>query len=289
MNKLHFIAGLPRSGSTLLAGILRQNPRFRAGMSSPVGAIFRAMQEVVSRKNEAALFLDETQKWRLLRGVFESYYGDEPEGVTFDTNRLWPTKLPQLACLFPDAKMICCVRDVSWIVDSIEKLIRANAFDLSGIFGYSAQGTVFDRVNGLVAPGGLVGFAINALREAYYSEHAGRLLLVSYETLTRYPGATLKIIYDFLGEDAFEHDFDNVEYEAQDFDLALGTPGLHTVKRKVEYVERATILPPELFARFANDAFWMRDAENTRHVPVVLCQDMQPRPRPVETMSEAAE
>ena len=26
--KLHFIAGLPRSGSTLLAGILRQNPRF---------------------------------------------------------------------------------------------------------------------------------------------------------------------------------------------------------------------------------------------------------------------
>jgi len=32
----HFISGLPRSGSTLLSAILRQNPRFYAGMTSPV-------------------------------------------------------------------------------------------------------------------------------------------------------------------------------------------------------------------------------------------------------------
>ena len=41
--KLHFISGLPRSGSTLLAGILRQNPRFHAAMTGPVGALFGAM------------------------------------------------------------------------------------------------------------------------------------------------------------------------------------------------------------------------------------------------------
>jgi sulfotransferase len=33
---LHFIAGLPRSGSTLLVALLRQNPRFAARISSPV-------------------------------------------------------------------------------------------------------------------------------------------------------------------------------------------------------------------------------------------------------------
>jgi sulfotransferase len=32
MQKMHFISGLPRSGSTLLAGILRQNPQFHAAM-----------------------------------------------------------------------------------------------------------------------------------------------------------------------------------------------------------------------------------------------------------------
>jgi sulfotransferase len=34
---IHFISGLPRSGSTLLSAILRQNPRFHAGMTGPVG------------------------------------------------------------------------------------------------------------------------------------------------------------------------------------------------------------------------------------------------------------
>ncbi|MBU0835751.1 MAG: sulfotransferase, partial [Gammaproteobacteria bacterium] len=31
MPAYHFISGLPRSGSTLLAALLRQNPRFHAG------------------------------------------------------------------------------------------------------------------------------------------------------------------------------------------------------------------------------------------------------------------
>ncbi len=51
---IHFISGLPRSGSTLLSAILRQNPRFHAMMTSPVGAIYLAMLGAVSRKNEAA-------------------------------------------------------------------------------------------------------------------------------------------------------------------------------------------------------------------------------------------
>jgi sulfotransferase len=36
MERIHFISGLPRSGSTLLAAILRQNSHFQASMSGPV-------------------------------------------------------------------------------------------------------------------------------------------------------------------------------------------------------------------------------------------------------------
>ena len=39
MSTIHFISGLPRSGSTLLAGLLRQNPRFAAAMTGPVGGL----------------------------------------------------------------------------------------------------------------------------------------------------------------------------------------------------------------------------------------------------------
>ena len=53
MNKtFYFMAGLPRSGSTLLSSILNQNPRFYSGPSSPVlGAMFAVEQDFMGKKN----------------------------------------------------------------------------------------------------------------------------------------------------------------------------------------------------------------------------------------------
>ncbi|MBD2040099.1 sulfotransferase, partial [Microcoleus sp. FACHB-672] len=55
LDKIHFISGLPRSGSTLLSAILRQNPRFHAGMTSPVGALVERMLEAMSENNEYSI------------------------------------------------------------------------------------------------------------------------------------------------------------------------------------------------------------------------------------------
>jgi sulfotransferase len=270
-NGIHFISGLPRSGSTLLAAILRQNPHFHAGMSSPVGSLFMALQAAMSRRNEASVFIDESQKRELLKGLFDNYYYSiHPKQLVFDTNRAWCSKLPTLVRLFPDSKVVCCVRHVPWIMDSIERLIRENAFELSGIFGFESLNTVYTRVNRLAASDGLVGLAIDALREAFWGENSNRLILIGYEALAKDPVDTLKRLYSFLKEPWFEHDFNNVEYEADDFDFALGTPNLHKVRRKVEWINRTTVLPPELFNRFANDAFWAYPELNTNNVPVIF-------------------
>lgn len=42
------MAGLPRSGSTLLAALLRQNPRLHANVASPVAGLFLAMLREMS-------------------------------------------------------------------------------------------------------------------------------------------------------------------------------------------------------------------------------------------------
>lgn len=255
--RIHFIAGLPRSGSTLLAAILRQNPCFAAGMTSPVATIYKAIETSMSRRNEAAMFINDGHRHCVLQGLFESYYADVKEHqLIFDTNRAWCSKLPALALMFPDARIICCVRDVGWIMDSIERLVQGNAFELSGMFGYNPNTTVFSRVNRLAAGDGFVGYALDVLKEAYYGAHADRLILVEYEHLARNPDFEVAKIYAELHETPFRHNYDNVEYTAHDFDEALGTPGLHTVRPKVEFLERKTILPPELFERFARDAFW---------------------------------
>jgi sulfotransferase len=269
-NGIHFIAGLPRSGSTLLAGILRQNPRFHAGMTSPVGSMYMALESAMSRRNETAVFIDDTQRRAVLKGLVDSYYQQiHGEKLVFDTNRAWCTKLPALGQLFPTARVICCVRDIGWIMDSIERLVRRNAFELSGMFGFEPGGTVYTRVNRIAASDGLVGYALDALREAFFGEDANRLILIEYQALTRAPGDTLRILYEMLGEPHFAHDFENVEYQADDFDLALGARGLHTVRRRVEWIERRTVLPPELFARFSGDMFWRTQEAAARDVPVI--------------------
>jgi sulfotransferase len=233
-----------------------------------------ALQGAMSRRNEAAMFIDETRKRELLKGLFSNFYFSvHPQKLVFDTNRAWCSKLPTLVRLFPDAKVICCVRHVPWIMDSIERLIRKNAFELSGIFGYEPSNTVYTRVARLATSDGLVGFALDALREAFWGEYSDRLILVGYEALAKQPEDTMRQLYRFLGEPYFNHDFDNVEYEADEFDLALGTPNLHTVRRKVSWIERESVLPPELFNRFVNDAFWSLPELKARNVPVILRQE----------------
>lgn len=265
---IHFIAGLPRSGSTLLAAILRQNPRFHAGMTSPVCAMYKALETAMSRRNEAAVFIEDWQRHNVLRGLFTAYYG-ESDKVIFDTNRGWCAKLPALVQMFPDARVICCVRDLAWIMDSIERLIRKNAFELSGMFGHDPNSTVFSRVNRMAGSDGFVGHALDALKEAYYGEQRHKLILVEYEDLARQPDFEIAKLYAGLHERPFKHDYDNVEYSAVDFDIALGTPGLHTVRPKVEIVPRETILPRDLFDRFAHDSFWRAASPRNSVTPAV--------------------
>jgi sulfotransferase len=269
-NGVHFISGLPRSGSTLLAAILRQNPRFYARMTGPVGAMYMALESAMSKRNETAVFIEERQRRDVLEGLFTSYYRlTHMEKVVFDTNRIWCAKLPALTKLFPKARIICCVRDISWIMDSIECLVRKNAFELSGMFGFDPGSTVYTRVNRIAAGEGMVGYALDALKEGFFAEQASRLILLEYEALARAPEATLRLLYTLLDEPQFKHDFDNIEYDAKDFDVALGTPGLHAVRRKVEWIERQSVLPPELFQRFANDMFWRQPEANIRQVPII--------------------
>ena len=269
-NGIHFISGLPRSGSTLLAAILRQNPRFHAGMTSPVGAIYMALEGAMSRRNEAAVFIEDAQRRDILKGLFTSYYSSvQKEKLVFDTNRVWCAKLPALTDLFPNARIVCCVRDISWIMDSIERLVRKNRFELSGMFGFEPGHTVYTRINRIATSDGIVGYPLDALKEGFFGEQASRLILIEYEAVARAPESALRLLYGFLGEPYFEHDFENVQYEADDFDRALGSPGLHTVRGKVAWTERQSVLPPELFQRFENDAFWRRPEANIRQVPII--------------------
>ena len=210
------------------------------------------------------------QRRNLLRGLFESYYSDlKGKDVILDTNRMWCSKLPALLDLFPDTKVIACVRNVAWVMDSLESKFRENPYENTRLFNDEFErNTVYSRVEVLAQRNRLVGFAWSALKEAYYSEQADSLLLVDYDLLSQAPEKVLPLIYEFIGEDPYEHDFDNVEFNAPDFDAALGVSGLHQVRSKVEFQPRQTILPPDLFEQYSQLTFW-NDAKGSSRANVI--------------------
>lgn len=257
---LHFISGLPRSGSTLLAGILRQNPRMHAAMSSPVAGLVNGALEQMGAGSESYAFFDAAKRKAICRAIVDAYYGDTLQPVIFDTNRQWTARMHQLAELVPGFKVVCCVRNPAWVMDSFELIHRKNPFDYSRMFNASSRQTVYSRCEVMMSASGPVGGAWTALKEAYYGPLSNRLLLVDYDLLTQHPQRALELIYSFLGEPAFAHDFDNVEYSENEFDLNLGVKGLHDVKRKVAFKARRSILPPDLFAKYQEMDFWQDHA-----------------------------
>lgn len=267
---VHFISGLPRSGSTLLSALLRQNPRFAAGVTSPLAGLCGLLQQRMAN-SEFSVFFDESRRASMLRGLFESYYGSFPGSSTiFDTNRMWTGRVPLLAELYPQSRIVCCVRDVGWILDSIERLRARHPLYLPKLFSAQSATTVYTRAESLMnADKGLVGLAWSSLRGAWFSEDAKRLIVVPYESLVRRPERTLQRLYEELGEAPFVHDLFHVEYEEPDYDEQLGMPGLHTVRPQVSFEEREPCIPPDLLTKYAKTNFWTRPELNIRGITVL--------------------
>jgi len=264
---VHFISGLPRSGSTLLAGILRQNPRFHAAMSSPVANLINGALEQMGAGSEFYPFFTPEKRQAICRALFDTYYADAGDReVVFDTNRIWTARLHQLVELFDDFKVICCVRNPAWIMDSFECIYRKNPFDYSRMYSPASRQTVYSRCESMMSGGGVVGGAWTALKEAFYGDASERLLLVDYDILTRHPQRSLELLYDFLDEPVFDHDFDCVEYEEGEFDSLLGVKGLHSVKKEVRFTPRRSILPPDLFVKYQEMDFWQDTVGTSAHL-----------------------
>lgn len=264
MRQVFFISGLPRAGSTLLGAILRQNPQVSAGMSSPVFSLVNALLPKLSSANEFGVMFSDAERAAVLRGLFESYYAARPQPLVFDTNRSWTQKLPVLLELFPETRVICLVRPIVEILQSFEHQYRRHPLQLSQIIGCDPDTSVYSRCDRLMMGNGLVGLALNGLKEAFYGPGSEQLMLVSYRALMEAPAAVLADIYRFCGIADFTHDFNDLSFEGAEFDQHLGAPGLHEVRPTIAARPLPLTLPPDIAARHTGPAFWQTDTSLTQ-------------------------
>jgi len=260
MKEFFFISGLPRSGSTLLSAILRQNPEFYADISSPVQGLVASTINVITG-SESNHLIDGDRRKSILRAMFNAYYENVEPPTVFDTNRSWTAKTSLLKTLYPQTKIICCVRDLPWILDSFERIAAKNTLWNASLTDDEANKTVTTRCDALMdvkKEGQVV--------KPYYFLEEGLLLnpdmimLVEYEMLCKHPEGIVRKLYDFIGKPYFDHDFNDVEYDNEVYDKALNMKSLHTVRKQVSWEERTSILPKSVWDKYGGKEFWRTPA-----------------------------
>lgn len=237
----YFIAGLPRSGSTLLANILAQNPRFHTTSTSGIMDVMFGVRNTWDKLIEFQANPNDEAKIRVLRGILESYYSDIDKPIVFDKCRGWLSLLEMAEnVLGHKAKVLVPVRDMRDILSSFEKLWR-NTSKTSQIVQESVNYFRFQTVQGRcevwLSPEQPVGLAYNRITDALVRGFSDRMFFVDFDDLTARPEQAMEGIYKFLGEPKFKHDFDHVEQVTWEDDSVHGLKGLHDIRTKVEPME----------------------------------------------------
>lgn len=241
--RIYFLAGLPRSGSTLLANILAQHPQIHVTPTSGMVDMLVQVRNAWDRNDAFQAMerkLSEKVKGNVLRAMLQAYFSHVERPVCIDKNRYWAEFLEMGAELVGGrdrVKVLVTVRDLRDVVASFESLYRRTS--ALGQLPQEANmalkfKTALGRAEVFVDDAQPVGRAYNAIRDAVTRGWKDRMHFIDFEDLTRRPKQTLEGVYRFLGEPAHEHDFEHVEQVTFEDDFVYGFKDLHLIRPKVE-------------------------------------------------------
>lgn len=218
--KLHFLSGLPRSGSTLLTTLLYQNPLIHTeGISSLCDVMwqthqsFGGSQAIPANRRQA-------HAHQMVADLPYRYYSDVTRPVVIDKCRAWttPDNVQMLKhYVTPQPKIVVLTRDPSDIITSFKCLFERNGredFDTSGM----AQ--EFNR--------NMLGVQL-----AKDANDPDTFLFVEFDDLIGDTQGELDRIYGFLGMESFQHNLSNIVTMNPEDDSVYGLQGMHDVRRTI--------------------------------------------------------
>ncbi len=258
---IHFLATLPRSGSTLCANLLGQNPGLHV---TPTSGVIDAMMQFRNTWRDNISFRSQgldllrPRILCLLKGMMAGFYEKEFEAgkAVLDKSRGWLAQIELLEeILQRPVKMVVTVRNVEDSVASFEKIYRQSPLTKPNPpkqFFFASQ-TTAGRADEMLSPGGVVGVAINRFRDALTRKLGNRLVIVPYRQLVHHPVETAALIGAALKLPSHRYDPDNVEQLTQEDDTVHGMD-LHKIRQKIEPPKQPAwvdVLPRELAENIA--------------------------------------
>lgn len=275
MKKFHFMAGLPRSGSTLISSVLNQNPEIHASANSPMcGMMFNLERSILASEQYQAYPKPHVMP-ATVTGVIEGYYSDQSEPIIIDKSREWSIQEHfnvLLRNLDYEPKIIMPVRSIHNILASFMMLIVKNPESVSFIDQEIQARQEFNfyreindiRCDHLMRPKGLIDNCLYGIAFAMLPENKKYFHFVEYDDIVYNTKETVDGIYNFLGLQSYDHDFNNIVNRVKEDDKVYGLKGMHDVRSEISYdsIDPKAILSPYTFNKYSGLEFWRNQDES---------------------------
>ena len=206
MTRFVGVAGLPRSGSTLLCQLLGEHPQVHSeGHSSPLCSALLRMRHGISDDDFflAQLDVDFERTYAHLqsatRAFLRGWYHDCEKPIVIDKNRAWLRNFEYLLALEPDARLLVCVRELGQVYGSVEAQHQRTI--LIDFPDHSANHDRYNRADVLFAKDGVIGNPLRAIEaiQDLAPDVQQRIRIVKFEQLVRDAPAHMAETFDWLG------------------------------------------------------------------------------------------
>jgi sulfotransferase len=246
MQQLHYCLGLPRTASTLIMNILNENPRIFTTGTCCMPYFIDACQKRSGEVSEfIALDKDVLNKSYInfLRQGMKGWYEamtDKP--IVFSKGRTWVEWLTHTFAIDPNSKYLVIIRDLRDIICSFESLAwkypqvcfgdRENPF-YQETFEHRIEVYCTDGTSMLGRPLMMLPHLVEVAQN-----NPNNFFLCKHENFNENPRQTLQMIYQWLGEEYFEHDFDNIpKPDYYEHDTVYRSLVSHKTRTKLEKLE----------------------------------------------------
>lgn len=256
------VAGLPRSGSTLLCQLLAEHPDICSeGHSSPLCATLMRLRHGISddtfflAQMDADFDISYARLKRSMRAFLSAWHEGCDKSVVVDKSRAWLGNVEMLLHLQPEARLLICVRELGQICGSVEAQHQRTI--LVDFPDHLANHDRYARADALFGKDGVIGHPLRAI-EAIQDLPPGiqqRIHVVRFEALMSDPAGTMRELFAWLG--VREHAFDpnNLTVRAHESDSHYRFKYLHAQQRSIESPE-AHAIPRRIQAELERTYGW---------------------------------
>ena len=259
MKNIYFLSGLPRSGSTVLAAILNQNPAVHttatSGLLDMLVGTLRAWADSMSTHATPDKAKAEAEIQRILKTICEAKYADVDKPIILDKARGWASdvNIPTMAkVLGHKPKIIATVRNIPDCVASMVRIAKPDNLE------------EFLRTSELVSH----------VKESYQVLESGFrfapecILFVDYDDLLSNPQKELDRIHAFLDIPAFDYDLNaiNADHLKEDDEGTWQVKGLHDVKPELkrQHATTAEDVLGVFYLQYVQPRFWLGEGPGHR-------------------------